>query len=242
MSEQSTNSGNRRRAVHADQQIRLRRRAARYSARLTGRINGIDLDVGGRGTLDAYSGRVNGSYELTRFPRTLHPRILNSVMVTGYPSVCEEPPGLSNPFAHGSYSYVRQLDFGSRGKLIYSAQCHDIEDDLESNCLDSYFEINGEVDIPQLTATAPIVETWMPVSEGRIDGCFAISWSGPDAQQISAVAKTEYSLPKGALQPTQALYRLIELQNTCDVMGILEIRQKSRLLPETEIRGLIRSD
>ncbi|WP_426424188.1 hypothetical protein [Bradyrhizobium genosp. A] len=213
-------------------------RATRYTARLSGRINRADLEVVGNGSLDARSGRVNGNYQLTRFPARLHSRILNSVMVTGYPSVCEEGPCAENPFASGSYSYIRKLNFGARGELTYSADCKEVQERDGGLRLDSYFEIEGAIDIPTLSGTAPIVETWTSLGDERVSGCFQITWLS-DAGPVTAIATTNYALPKDAKFPDVVLYRFIELQNNCDLPGLLEIRQRSRLLSDQEIRDLI---
>lgn len=217
---------------------RRRRGPSTYSARLLGKVNNGSLQVNGRGSIDQASGRVHGRYELERLPAGIHPRLLNAVMVTGYPSVCQESAGAANPFAGGSYSYTRSLDFGDRGLITYSAACRNIDEDPATPWLDSNFEISGSVEIPVLVGTAPLVETWTPVSGRRIDGCFTMSWKSECGEMISAVAQTKYLIPKGAQLPSEVLYRCIELKNQ-QAGNMLEIDQRSRLFSESAIRSLI---
>jgi hypothetical protein len=228
-----------RRAGKAGQPDRSRRKKIRYSAKLVGTINGVHLKVDGCGTLEPVSGRVKGEYKLIRFPNLLPPRVLNSVMVTGYPSVCQENKTAANPFAKGSYNYVRRLDFGSRGELVYTAVCTEVENNPDSAWLDSHFEITGNVDIPALIETAPIIETWTPLTERTLDGHFTIVWRSGTGTCITAEAKTEYKLPDCAVPPAGTLYRFIELENAFGMTGTLKIDQRSRLFGEGNIHLMI---
>lgn len=216
------------------------RRPLTYSARLVGSVNDRPLRVRGRGSIDHHAGRVRGMYRLDQIPVGIHPRFLNAVMVTGYPSVCQESSDAANPFVNGPYSYTRTLDFGSRGKLTYTAKCHGVETEPDSNTLESYFEIVGTVDIPPLVRTAPVVETWTPTLNRTIDGCFTMAWECENGGYVNAIARTEYLIPEGSSIPTRVLYRCIELTNFLDDEGVLEIDQHSRLYSEQSSVNLAR--
>jgi hypothetical protein len=205
----------------------------RYQARVAGRINGTDIAISGSGTFDEAKGVVEGYYELELMPVDAHPLILNAVLITGYPSVCKESGSIANPFRQGDYSYIREVNFGSHGHLRYAAQCREIASENGIKALDSYFQIEGTVVVPELLSTEPLIEYWTPFKRGELDGSFEIRWLTSAGSFISARAVTTYTLPIGNPTPTMTMSRSIQLHNVLQQQR-LNVYQESRLINATQ--------
>jgi hypothetical protein len=201
----------------------------KYQAEMRGSINGSDVRISGSGLIDEVGGIVDGTYMLSAIPAGVDPLVFNSVLITGYPSVCQTCDGITNPFRPGSYSYSRKVDFGPHGYLEYTAECNETMSQDEVTILDSEFRINGSVTVPKLTGIEPLTECWIPAGQGRLDGEFLAQWLTSAGGHVTAIATTKYLLPKGNETPLRKMQRSIQLRNRLSP-GMLRIHQQSSLL------------
>lgn len=200
----------------------------RYVAGVGGFVNGTHITVTGRGSFDLGKGTVSGSYELGDIPQGMDALIYNSVLITGYPSVCA---GDDNPFSDRSYSYVRKIDLGRYGKLEYQAECKlQVQDDRET-FLESSFELTATLEVPKLIASEPVVETWVPNGRNVILGIFTIGWRTEAGCFVVGHAQTHYSLPGKGPELRGIRHRFIRLEN--QIQGAtMVVHQQSMLLGE----------
>jgi hypothetical protein len=155
-------------------------------------LNGKAHELVGRGTIDVAQGTVDGQYEHDIPANDLDARIFQTVLITGYPSVCRDN-GIFNPFKAGNYVYHREVDFGSHGKLSYEARCKFTNSD-ESRCLESEFDVTGNIATPPLKSALPVTEQWFCERPGEIASRFDILWpTRVDGVFVTGRATTRYS-------------------------------------------------
>lgn len=198
-----------------------------YAARLRGHLNGQRVSITGDGLLDYDLGVVSGVYALQDIPHTIHPLIFNSVLVTGYPSVCAVKKTM-NPFHPGSYTYAREIDFATHGHISYVARCIELTDVFGNSHLDSSFDIEGCLSVPDLADCSPVEERWIPCGGKCILGNFQIHWNSIDGGVVSGIAVTHYVIPENNLLPLDVRRRWITLRSETEG-HILKIHQKSVL-------------
>ena len=200
-----------------------------YSAQLRGILNDQEVSIVGSGILDADKGVVIGQYFLRKIPPMLHPLVFNSVLITGYPSVCGSL-GMSNPFYPGSYSYSRVVEFGENGRISYSAHCIEVSG-REGSRLETTFEIEGNLITPPLRGCRPVLEIWTPKGADRIAGSFSIVWETNDGETLTGVATTDYIPPPA----NRLLFQTPRQRNVFIHSGvagkILDVEQRSTLVP-----------
>jgi hypothetical protein len=200
----------------------------RFAAVAELRLNDRHIELTGAGVFDAEQGRVAGDYEIRRLPDDIDPLVFKTVLITGYPSVCEAAPG-QNPFKHGSYRYRREVDLGVHGRLAYSADCR-VDAERPELTLDSRFDVEGALEIPTLMPAQPVVETWVPDGR-RILGRFTIAWPRADGQGfVLGDAKTIYEIPDGAQNIDRVRHRLIEFAEASATSRSLRVVQISKLI------------
>jgi hypothetical protein len=179
---------------------------------LNGQVNGQDVSATGRAVLQPDEGITTGRYVLGDLPRGLHPRLLGAILITGYPTASKALAGAQNPFRTTSYGYTRKLDFGSFGYLLLNAYCR-----KEPGAITSTFQLTGQVDVPELTAMEPLVETWIPNGLGRVHAHFTGSWRSDALSDTRVFAEciTEYQLESGELLKNRQ-HRFVTLHTTVD--------------------------
>lgn len=166
-----------------------------YTSSMTGTLNGHHVSAKGKGVFDCVTGLVSGMYIFAEIDNEFDLSVFNCVKVTGYPSICVTSDGVSNPFADGVYSYIREIDFGKHGKISYSANCAHTAEGGGSVNLQSAFSIQGNIRTPKLIKTEKVVETWTPLDGKRILGSFAIAWRTENGEYVCGHARTEYTPP-----------------------------------------------
>ena len=112
----------------------------RAIARIT--LNGREYELFGSGTIDEDAGVVDGRYKHNIPANDLDPYVFQTVLVTGYPSVCRAN-GSMNPFVGADYSYRRTIDFGTYGRMSYDARCH-LPLDADGRHLHSEFDVGSQ--------------------------------------------------------------------------------------------------
>ena len=137
--------------------------------------------------------------------------ILAYVLLTGQPSMSFVREGAINPFREtgGVYKAVRTLHLNrSCGSLrtVYSVnEC--------PTGLMASFEIEGQLELPELSAIDSTVETWVPDGPGSVLGHFTMCWHAEDGTRIKGEAETHYRIPTNlALKSTQFREILIDFR------------------------------
>ena len=184
----------------------------------------VDLIVDGIVNGESFSGRGNsfgqngGGLIEANFksnatvPSGFDLGILPYVLVTGQPSLSRNKASFENPFIKsvGAYNAVRSLDLGRYGKVRTEYEVlNSGEGRLRAN-----FRIDAKTDLPVLKNIKPTIETWTPVSKGRMLGHFTMVWETADGNFIKGEADSDYYLPLDATIPRDA-YRLIKIDMTC---------------------------
>lgn len=204
------------------------RKAVEFQARATIVLNGREQYLIGRGNIDSKAGIVNGSYHHNVPANDFDALVFQTVLVTGYPSVCREDDSLRNPFLEGDYHYDREIDFGANGRMRYTADCRLVEHPY-GFCLNSEFNVQTELSLPRLKGALPLVERWTPASNG-IHAQFAIVWPTLDGRgQVVGRATTIYQIPSGAQNISEPLIRDIAFRHARSAGDHLEIIQESSL-------------
>jgi hypothetical protein len=200
----------------------------KYTAIVTGQINGEALRLMGAGELDLVSGAVVGGYDIEQIAPGIDSLIFNAVLVTGYPSACKSRDNAYNPFHSGSYSYIRRIEFEGGGQISYQANCISEESGL---VLKSVFEVDAMVPKMRLDSCLPLVETWAPQQTRGIFGSFSIVWKRRDGAYLIGVAKTDYEPPAASPPLSNVHERRIVLTNERPSPRTLLIKQESELWP-----------
>jgi hypothetical protein len=194
-------------------------------------LNGQKYQLVGQGSVDEDKGIVEGRYEHNIPANDIDPYVFQTVLVTGYPSVCR-PNGFSNPFSGVDYSYRREIDFGRHGWMAYTAKCY-APTGRDCKQLDSEFDVEGELTLPELKGASPLIEEWRPQGPGEIASSFEIAWPHRSGRgQVRGEARTIYRPPAGAAisapRRRHIVFRRVFAADT-----ILEITQESWLAPES---------
>jgi hypothetical protein len=201
-----------------------------FCARAKVTLNGRKQILTGQGKIDDDGGVVDGRYihDLPANENRVDALIFQTVLVTGYPSVCRADALIQNPFRHGDYNYRRQIDFGRHGKMAYHANCWLVRERSHLR-LHSEFVVEGELDLPRLESALPLIEHWIP-NERTIESSFEINWPmiGSTGHVIGK-ASTEYRPPVGSAKLTGLTTRNIVFEHACSTGTRLEIVQKSWL-------------
>jgi hypothetical protein len=181
----------------------------RFVANCVAHLNGEKLEIRGNGT--RANGIIEGLYKSSLFQpfgdiARINHQIFNCLLVTGYPSETEAREGSINPFAEVPYSYDRTVTF-SDGNVV---QLH-TEVWFEGSELQSTFDVNGAVNLPELVSVDPTVETWAPLGDNRVMGTFLMTWTSLGGEKISARADTIYRIPSGIKGLKENQFRWIDI-------------------------------
>jgi hypothetical protein len=202
-------------------------RVLRFRAVARLHLNQRDYELIGGGEIDDEEGVVRGRYEHNVPADDVDALIFQTVLVTGYPSVCATRSAVRNPFHGQKYRYERHVDFGAHGKIAYQAHCwHEpVPDGL---LLDSQFEVEGTINVPRLRPARRVSEAWTS-REGKIFSTFEIEWpslAGGDV--VRGRATSVYELPFCAELPG-TLQREITFPEATAAAHQLSIIQQSWL-------------
>lgn len=193
-----------------------------YTAKLTGRVNDLEILVTGAGTILLSEGVTEGDYEIQQSPEGFSPLFLTAVLITGYPNACTSIDGSKNVFHGSSYQYGRTLTFRKGESLTMHAKCS-----LTGKVLDSEFTIRGIAPRLELDDVEPLVEVWEPVGTKEILGQFRIAWKTNGQVVTSADARSEYH-PGNSTESMPILHRFISITAKLHKNGF-SLKQKSLL-------------
>lgn len=157
-------------------------------------VNGSAFEYSGMSRGHYGNGNISCETQLRgRLPKGYHAALLSKHKLTGQPSMSYITEGAVNPFIStgGVYAATREIDLGVHGHLKTT---YFVESRGEGK-LRAVFMDEGEVDVPELVAVLPTVETWVPAGPGRIDGAMTFSWLSAEGAIISGVARSKYTLP-----------------------------------------------
>lgn len=194
-------------------------------------LNGQDIAVSGGGEINQPTGSVMGRYDVSDMPENIDPRVLKTVMITGYPSVCAKSEDRQSPFIYGDYTYHRELDFGDDGYLSYDADCKFVERDSEDGpLLVSTFTGKGELPDLELENCEGVTELWIPDGE-NIKGRFDVAFRrrGEDKWFVGE-AHTTYKFSEAPEIMSGITHRHIVFPFADVSNGELKLRQDSTLI------------
>lgn len=204
-------------------------RHSRFVALAELELNDEQVRLTGRGSVEPNDGIVEGTYQYEPLPGLVDPFIFKSVLITGYPSICQSRDGKINPFKAGSYRYRRTVDFGEHGALRYEADCKIDGSDSEARLV-STFVGEGDLSIPPIEIASPVVETWVPAGR-QVRGTFLIGWRRKDGQgYVVGRAHTEYELPVEADPLACLVHRRISFPLASSNSTSLQVKQSSFIM------------
>ena len=201
-----------------------------YTAKLSGKVNDLEILVNGSGNILLEDGLTKGDYEIEKSPDGFSPLFLTAVLITGYPNACAPLDGSKNVFHGSSYNYKRTLVFRQGERLTMTAKCF-----LSGNVLDSVFEISGNVPKVELDAVEPLVEVWEPADNNQIRGQFRIAWKKNGKVVVSADAQSEY-YPGNSTEFMPVLHRFISISHELQDRK-LSLNQKSLMFHQLTDRS-----
>ena len=186
-----------------------------FRAEISGFLNGHSFGLVGGGLQDATDGLVNGRYDYRVRPKNFEPMIFNCLLITGYPSVSKSTGNSRNPFKGKQYHYYRSIEFENGQSLKLETKC-DLETVDGVEILNSSFVINGDLNTPILISVEPVVETWIPIGPGRVDGVFPMVWRDEKGNALTGIAKTEYHINDPDFDLENVQHRWIEISSAND--------------------------
>lgn len=163
------------------------------------KINGASMDISGYSRGVPSSGEFLASVATADvLPKGFDLSLLAFVLKTGTPVIALLVPGVENFFRStgGEYSATRKLNLRDHGQLTCEYRIERSGDRLAST-----FELHGDVNVPELVAIEPTVETWVPNGPGKIAGSFVMSWLARDGSRVIGEGITDYRLPTKADLP-----------------------------------------
>jgi hypothetical protein len=196
-----------------------------FSAHVELRLNKKTARMNGEGTVDLHKGTVSGKYLHDLNDPNVHPMVFQTVLITGYPSVCRAENNFTNPFQLGDYHYKRDVDFGPHGFLSYAARCWVTPNGRDSH-LNSEFKVQGELTLPELQSAVPLVEAWQPSAEG-IGSRFEITWPVAGGGGVTGRATTSYFPRRGVTKLAGEVRRHIRFLKAHYTERSLEVIQES---------------
>jgi hypothetical protein len=179
-----------------------------------GTVNGTTVHCLGKSRGVFGDGQISCVLDAQRtLPKGMHISLLSGVALTGQPSMSRVTEGAVNPFlgTGGVCSATRTLDLGPHGYLMTSYRV----EAAGPNQLFAVFDMQGTVCVPRLVSVAPAVETWTPLSPGRVSGQFTMVWTGEDGSRIQGKMDTDYVLPADETIPGQQFREIrIDIETT----------------------------
>ena len=181
----------------------------KFTARLTGVVNGQPIKLYGTGRIVLSSGLTDGRYDLEEIPKRFRLPVLSTVLVTGYPNASFSQDRTPNIFSGRSYSYERSIAFREGGELKLHASCT-----IDADRLTSTFRLMGHAELPELEGIDPLVESWEPVGPGRIRGQFTAAWPTPVGPVVAADVSTDYRIETDDVQ-AGLVHRFVTMSSHC---------------------------
>jgi hypothetical protein len=201
-----------------------------FEARAKLLLNGRRSKLEGKGSIDLRLGFVDGKYHHDMPTNDVDPLIFQTVLITGYPSVCRSSPETANPFHDGDYSYHREIDFGPHGAIQYHANCW-LEQRNDDACLQSEFDVQGQLLLPRLLKALPVIEEWHP-KLGTVEATFEIVWPTADGTEpVKGRARTTYRPPVASHRIRRRCLRNIVFHHAVAESDQLELIQESWMVP-----------
>lgn len=205
----------------------LTKRVIEFRATARIHLNGDVYHLAGSGQINDREGIVEGRYNHDVPSDDVDALIFQTVLITGYPSVCAGRPGLHNPFHGHDYRYTRSVDFGPHGRISYSANCWHVPTS-DGLTLHSTFDVEGNLKTGRLEPATEVSETWTPIND-QIHSEFAIEWRHRDQRAtLRGNANTVYELPE-AISLASPMERQIVFPHACSKDQQLSVIQRSWL-------------
>lgn len=170
----------------------------RQRTKCYGRLNGKIFSMSGGGVGRPFDGYVHtilkSEKEALHFPCPL----LSPVLIMGYPTFSTYHQGAFDLFkVSNGYEYTRRFRFHNGGHMetIHKVAYH-------GDWLEGDFQIqDGQVEIPDIVAGEPTVETFIPAGPGLIRSSFIMAWRIKGGGFFTANVDSEYKLTHNVSLP-----------------------------------------
>jgi hypothetical protein len=165
---------------------------------LHGTVNGEAFAMRGGGMGAPHDGTVATELATNPGPVGFPMGLMAVCIIMGFPTFSKYPKGTHDLFKiSDGYEYERHLRFEEGGTLdtISKVTYHGSRGgDLQVRYVEGDFEVNAQVDAPELVSIEPLVETFEPAGEGRIKSTFKVVWRTADGGTFTADADNVYKL------------------------------------------------
>lgn len=165
---------------------------------LHGTVNGENFKMRGGGMGAPHEGTVATDLVTNPGPVRFPMGLMAPCIIMGFPTFSKYPPGTHDLFKiSDGYEYERHLRFESGGRLDTVSKVTYLGpkgDEFHVQQVKGDFEVNGNVEAPELVSVDPLVETFEPDGKGQIKSTFRIVWRTKDGGTFEADANNVYHL------------------------------------------------
>ena len=163
-----------------------------------GAVNGEEFKLRGGGMGRPHEGEISTELHTNPGPVGFKMGLMGACIITGYPTFSKYGPGTHDLFkSSDGYEYERHLRFDNGGRLDTTNKVtyHGRRgDEFHVEHVAGDFEVNGDVDAPELVGIETFVETFRPAGEGKIKSDFRIEWRVRGGGTFGANVDNEYRL------------------------------------------------
>ena len=165
---------------------------------LHGTVNGESFKMRGGGMGAPHEGTVATDLVTNPGPVGFKMGLMAPCIIMGFPTFSKYPPGTHDLFKiSDGYEYERHLRFESGGQLdtLSKVTYHGPKgDEFHVQHVEGDFEVDGNVEAPELVSVDPLVELFEPDGPGQIKSTFRIVWRTKDGETFGANAENAYHL------------------------------------------------
>ena len=156
---------------------------------LFGKINGESIEARVQTLCDYQTGELLAVVDFIESPDGFDWRMLNAIIITGYPRCSRAVGAASNPFRDSNLiRFKRTVAFATGEEFTGN-----ISYDISSAGAVARYELKGTAPKVTLASVEPAVEVWTPVGNGDILGFFKMCWKTGGNNHLCADARSEYT-------------------------------------------------
>lgn len=186
-----------------------------------GTINNKKFELKGGGMGMPFDGVVrtelNSELGELQFPVAL----LSPVLIMGYPTYSTYHIGAFDLFKlSDGYKYKRNFKFANGNTMQTAHEVKYFGDRLEGT-----FEIfNCSLNLPELIAGDLTIETFYPLTQGKVGSHFCMAWYTPEGDLFRCIVESEYQLTHNITLPYQQ-FRFIRFETQVTPSQIIQIER-----------------
>jgi hypothetical protein len=166
---------------------------------LHGTVNGESFKMRGGGMGAPHEGTVATDLTTNPGPVNFKMGLMAPCIIMGFPTFSKYPKGTHDLFKiSDGYEYERHLRFENGGKLDTVSKVTYVgpkkAEEFQVEHVEGDFEVNGNVEAPDLVSVEPLVEIFESDGPGEIKSTFKIVWRTADGGTFAAQADNHYHL------------------------------------------------